>query len=258
MTAIEDPVYFGGIDLNSIDGWMTTRTSYRYPNRNVTNYSLANQDDSVTTSAYFSSKIINLEGIIAVAEKELLETAISSLRNILDPINQVLQLPIAGEQRKYKKTTVSSIAITDSNGGYCEVDIEFVSSNYYSYSITTTEALGVVNLTSGNKSYPVTFYGIGDQVPVITYTIDSLTSGQNKTVTFSNPGGDTISIQRTWSAGEVLIIDCDNKTVQISGEDIEFNGNFPKWQNGERFINYTDDFTARQVDINVTYYKRFK
>lgn len=255
---MSDPVYFNGVDLNSITGWRTTGTDpHRFPQREVTNYSLANSNKSVTTSAFYTGKTINVSGIIAVNGRELLDSSIAELRRILQAENAVLQLPVFGEQRKYFKVTTKNIALKNMGGGYVEIDIEFTSSEIYNYSITSTELLNIVNLTSGIKSYQVTVLGSGPQVPVITYTVDSFTTGTNRTVTFSNPtSGYSISIQRTWTAGEILIIDNRERTVQIAGEDVDFTGNYLEWTQGAGFINYSDDFTARQVDINVTYYKR--
>lgn len=259
IVTIAEPIYFGGVNILSVPGWMTTGLdTFRYPKRDVSDFPLAHSNKSVTTSAFYKGKPVNVRGVIRLSGREALDDALSTLRKILEPINQTLQLPISGNQRRYLRTTVNNIAISNVNGGYAEVDIEFTTSDPYNYGIITTEVLNVINLTSGNKSYPVTFEGTANQAPVITYTLDSFTNGSNRTVTFSDPQGNSISVQRTWVANEVLVIDCANRTVQVDGTDVDFTGNFPEWLPGlPDFINYTDDFTARQVDINVTYTKRY-
>lgn len=256
----QEPVYFGGVSLNIINGWMTTGVdTFRYPNRDVKNYPLAYTNKSVTTSGFYKGRPINVRGVLMLTSRNELDTAIGELRALLEPINQTLQVPISGIQRKFNLVTVANIGFTNVAGGYIAVDIEFTTTDPFTYALQSTEVLNVLNLTSGNKSYPVTFEGTARQVPIFTYQIDSLTNGTNKTVTLINPISPSkqIAVQKTWVAGEVLIVDCLNQTVQISGIDTEFTGNFPDWARGSGFINYTDDFTARQVDINVTYTKRY-
>ena len=259
MQMLNDVLLFNGVNLLSVAGSSFVGTdTFRYPKRNVTNSPLANADNSVTTSAFYQGKPVNIRLMIARNSRDDLDASISELRRLLEPINAVLQIPIQGTPRKYNECTVSNIACKDVAGGYISVDIEFLSADPTYYDITTTTLLSVANLTSGNKSYPVTVYGTAKQLPVITYTLDSFTTGSNRTVTFTNPAtGASLSIQRTWIAAEVLTIDCFNRTVQVDGTDVDFSGNFLEWGIGTGFVNYTDDFAARQVDISIVYYKRY-
>lgn len=259
MQMLNDVLLFNGVNILSVPGSMVTGIdTLRYPKRNVTNNRLANVDNSVTTSAFYDGKPVNIRLVITRSTRDDLDAAVSELRRILEPINAVLQIPIQGTPRKYNKCTVSNIAFKDVGGGYAAVDIEFLSSDPFYYDTTPSTMLSVANLTSGNKSYPVVVYGTARQLPVITFTINSLTTGSNRTVAFTNPiSGATISIQRTWAALEVLIIDCLNRTVQISGVDVDFTGNFLEWDIGNGFLNYTDNFTARSVNISSIYYRRY-
>lgn len=259
MQMLNDVLLFNGVNLLSVPGSSFVGSdTFRYPKRDVTNSVLANADSSVTTSAFYQGRPVNIRLIITRSGRDDLDASISELRHILEPINAVLQIPIQGSPRKYNKCTVSNIAFKDIAGGYISVDIEFLSSDPFYYDINPSTMLSVANLTSGNKSYPITVYGTAKQVPVITYTVNSFTTGSNRTVTFTNPAtSTTITIQRTWTAAEILIIDCLNRTVQISGVDVDFSGNFPEWSVGDGALNYTDDFTARSVNISSIYYRRY-
>lgn len=260
MISYTEPVYFNGTSLQSIEGLTITGVdTFRYPNRDVQNSSLAFVDSSITTSAYFNSKPINIRGVIAVQGREILDTRIDSLRQVLDGSNKVLKVIVEESYRLFNKCTVKNIAFSNQAGGYIEFDSEFVSADPHSFNTVTTELLNVINLTDGLKSYPVTFYGTATQLPIITYTLDSFTNGTNKTVTFTNPlESKSLSVQRTWTAAEVLVIDNLNQTVKVNGTAVDFTGNFLEFATGSNFVNYSDDFTTRQVDINVTYTKRFK
>lgn len=260
MISMDEPVYFNGVNLYSIAGLRVTGIdTFRYPNRNVQNSALAFADNSVTTSSYFNNKPINIRGVIAVSGRELLDTQVDSLRQAIDGQNKVLKVIVENSYRLFNKCTVKNIALSNQAGGYIEFDIEFVSAEPYSFNTTTTEVLNISNLTSGDKSYPVTFYGTATQVPIITYTLTSFTNGTNKTVTFIDPlNSRSLSVQRTWTAAEVLVIDNLNQTVKVNGTAVDFTGNFMSFATGANFINYTDDFSTRSVNINVVYTKRYK
>lgn len=256
---VQEPVYFGAISLNTINGWMTTGVdTFRYPNRDVKNFPLAYTNNSLTTSAFYTGRPIHVRGVLMLTSRNELDDAIGELRVLLEPINQTLQIPVSGRQRQFYKVTVANISFADVKGGYISVDIEFTTTDPNSYETITTEALNIIALTSGNKSYPVTFAGTGRQVPTFTYTLVSATNLTNRTVTFINPlTNKSIAVQRTWVAGDILIINGLAQTLQVNGVDTTYSGNFLDWARGAQFINYTDDFTARQVNINATYIKRY-
>jgi hypothetical protein len=259
MIFMNEPILFNGNDIVQVPGWRTTSTdTYRYPTRNLTSYALAYDNKAVTTSGFYTSKPLNIAGVLTTGSRELLDDSITELRRILEPINKTLRLPISDGQREYRNVSVSNMAISNVAGGYAEINIEFQTTDFYSYDLVETTVLDVVNLTSGNKSYPVVFDASAPQAPIIEYTVDSATSAINREVTFLNPStGVSITVQRTWTANEVLVIDCENKTVEVDGDAVVFTGNFPEWHRGNQFINYTDAFVERQVDILVRYTKRY-
>lgn len=258
MITTTDPIYFGGVSILTVPGWMTTGTdTFPYPSRDVRNSHIANSNLSVTTSAFFTGRKLGVRGVIARSRREELDSSISELRRILKSKNQTLQLPVFGEQRQFYQVTVSNIAFKDVRGGYAEIDIELTATDPYSYKLTSVQPLDLVNVTVPTKSTQITFNGTASQVPIITYAIDSLTGGTNKTVTIQNEAtGVSISVQRTWSASDVMVINSYAKTLTVNGTDTEFTGNFPEWDSGLGGILYTDTFSTRQVDLRVAYTQR--
>lgn len=254
-----EPIYFDSVDLNSITGWLTTSTvSYRHPQRVVSRFGLVNNDNAIVDSAYYNGSTVTIEGIITADGRENLDSSISELKELLEPINVDLELMISGERRKYIETTMTNIVISDVNGGYAKISIEFATKENVSRSISATSLYSVANLTSGDVSYPVIFAGTAKQLPVITITFDSGTPTANRTITVENPAtGKTISVQTGWTATDVLIIDCDNKTVTQNGIETVYQGNFLEWASGAGHINFSDDFTTRQIDIAISYTKRW-
>lgn len=258
MQMLTDPVYFNSIDLNLVPGvtW-TGFDTFRTPTRDIKNYSLAYENSSVTPSAFYTNKKINLRGVITRSTRDLFDASLDTLRQYIDNREATLKLPQSGAYRQYT-ATVSNIGISGIAGGFGEVDIEFLCSDPFGYDTSTTTVLSVSGLTSGNKSYPITVSGTAKQQIKITLLINSLTNGTAKTITLSNPiAGTTITIIRDWAALETLVIDPSTKSVTVSSASVEFTGNLSEWSPGAGFINYTDNFTARNVDITGIYTKRY-
>lgn len=257
IMTITDPIYFGGVNLNSINGWLTTGTdTFRYPTRKVNTFNLTQSDSSVTTSAFFTGRNINIRGIIRVYGRENLDDSLGELRRILEPINQVLQLSVSGNSRKFYNVTTSNISISDVSGGMALIEIEFITSDPFNYALTTTQALNISNLTTTPIDYSLTFDGTTTQLPIITCTIDTITASTVTGMTFSN-STQSITIDRTWTALDILVIDCQAQTVTVNDTVVNFTGNFLEFSKGINYLRYSDEFTARQVDINVIYTKRY-
>jgi len=258
MQMLTDAVYFNNIDLNLVPGiTLTGFDTFRTPTREVNNYSLAYENSSVTPSAFYTSKKINLRCVITRSTRDSFEQSLDTLRKYIDNREAVLRLPQSGAYRQYT-ATVSNIGISNVSGGFGEIDIEFLCSDPFGYATSSTTLLSVSGLTSGNKSYPITLNGTAKQLLKFTLTVNSLTSGTAKTVTVSNPtAGTTVTIIRDWAAADVLVVDPITKVVTVAGAPVEFTGNLSEWSPGAGFINYTDNFTARNVDISVIYTERY-
>lgn len=259
MRTLTDEILFDNFNLLSISNVHLSSTDpNRFPTRKVHNSPLANTDGSVTTSAFFEGRVVNISLYITELNRELLDDAISTLRRRTNGVNKTLKMPISSAYRNFYNVTLQNMAISNIKGSYAEINLEFLASDPFSYDVITTEVQNVLNLTSGDKSYPIYLEGTAPQLPVITYTLDSFTGSNGINVTFTNPATSTsITVSRSWTAADVLVVDCFNHTVEVNGDPVEFTGNFLEFTAGDQHFNYTDGFTERQVDINFTYRKRY-
>lgn len=259
---LTDPYYFGGLNLLSVQGLtITGNTLFRSPEIRLGSSPIGSEDFSATSSSFLSGRVFNVEGVIIRSSRELLDESIHDLNKILYQTKQVLQLPVRGSQMQLKNVSLVNIAYQNVAGGYIKFDAELFADDPAIYSISETAILAVANLTSGNKSYPVTIEGNTKQYPRFTLTLDSFTGTGNRSITLTNPAtSESLVISRTWTAADQVTIDClpGQQSVQVNGADIEFNGRLPYWSPGSLvYINYTDTFTARQIDITAHYYKRY-
>lgn len=251
-------VKYNGYDLDLIDYFTITGvTSYAPPNRNVNPNKLAEADKSVITSDYYSHKIIEVKGYIHAPSKASLELVMDTLNGKLDYREQDLVIPQSGTFREYT-ATMQNIAVSEQGGGFAEVLIVFMCSDPFGYETTYTTALTVSNQTTNNTSKVVTIDGNTDQLPIITITFDSLTGGSGADFSIENgTRGETITFTRDWVALDVLTINCETGVASVGGSVVDFVGRLPILSKGSNTLIFDDTLTARQIDISITYRKRY-
>lgn len=261
VLTMTDPIYFAGVNLLTVSGLtITGYDPFRTPEIRVDTSPVSTEDFSSTGSMFLSGRPFNIRGIIARPSRELLDESIHDLNKILYQTRQTMQMPVRGAQMQLKNVTLTNIAYQNVAGGYIEFDAEFLADDPAIYAVSETALLAVSNLTSGDKSYPITIEGTTKQYPRFVLTLDSFTGTGQKSITINNPATDqSIIVARTWTAADILTIDClpGQQYVKVNGVDVDFSGNFPYWNSGLGYINYTDTFTARQIDITMHYYKRY-
>lgn len=246
-----------GFDLNSIAGLQIVSTNpYVFPVRALSTMPIASSDKSANVAANLQGKDILVRGNIRRASRDLSEQSLATLYEALMPRNASLIFRQGGELRRYTVTT-KAVNPSDAAGSFITFEIIFEAADPYGYAVATTTLLSQLGVTSGDKSYPVTVLGNTEQYPTFTLTLNSVTNGEAKTITLINPANEQqISVTRTWVPTDVLVVDTVTPLVTVNGDVAEFEGAPPEWAKGAGHVNYTDNFTERNINIVGTYYKR--
>lgn len=249
-------VYFNSNDLGAIENFAITDVRVEgVANRTLYDAKIANADKSVVSGANWHSKRIEIIGVISNTDKSGMETTIGTILSKCQELNKVLQLPYGGETKQFT-ASYETIEVRNPVGGFAEIGITFLATDPFAYDTTYTTVVTSNNLTTNNQSFGLTISEGFVQLPVITITIDSVT-GSTADLYFSNLTNDeNITINRTWTANEVLVIDSENMTVKVDGVEVDYSGYIPFLSNGYNSLWYSDEFTTRQVDISVKYRKR--
>lgn len=230
---------------------------YRYPQRNLANLVLANSDKSVTSSAYFESKKINIQAEIGQDTRELLDAAIDTLYQYLAGIEKALVISSGSGTRSWT-ATLENISITDALGGHAVVEIQFLCADPFGRDVNSTSLFSTALTGSSSETSFVTSGSAPFQQPIITITLSALTGGTSKVVTIGNhDNGQALSISRSWTAGDVIVIDCQAKTVKVNGTEVAFTGAIPEWARGAGIMDYSDTLTTRTRTMSAVYYKRY-
>lgn len=253
-------VIFSGVDLSTLPGVEIIKIDHhKRPVRTNNRQKLARQDGKKLIRSDYDERIIAVQAVLRGTSRANYEQNRDNLFLYLEPQEATLRVPQSGGNRDYT-CTVDNIDYTDDPvGGFSVVLMQFVASNPPFGKDTSNTTGSNSRFTGASKTE--TFVAIGGTVealPVITVTLHSGTGLTSKYIEIENPAtAKAIRITRTWVAGDILIIDCENKTVKVNGTTVDFTGVFPTWRPSDTQLAYEDNLTTRDVTVNMVYKKRW-
>ncbi len=250
---------FGNVDITALPGIeLLFRDVNSYPSRKLTTHKVARADHSITTSAEFSDKIIDLVGNLKGIEGSRSD-AESKWQTVLSYLNQREQPLVISRFGQDVQYTATLSRVSDKwTGGLLEWSLGFLCADPVGYDTGSLVLLQSTTITTATSNQIVAVGGSHYASPVIQVVIGSGTGLTNQSVTVKNAEiGQGITVTRTWAAGEILQVDCLNKLVSVNGSFVDYSGAFPKFFPGTRSIGYIDTFTTRNITLSATYVKRY-
>lgn len=259
MAMISYPVYFNNINLESIEGLTVLKTDpYKLPRRKLTIFELARTSKSKINTGFFNDKAIMVRVGISRKTRDLVEQSDEALTAILQDLEKDLVVRQAGDQRRYTASLEDKI-YKHEGGSYLEIDIIFRLSDRYGYDLDLTELISATGRTLYNYTDSFTIAGNAkDQAPVIKITLNSVTGATNKNIVLTNPAtGESLTVNRTWEAGDVLVMDAQAGIVTVNGDEVDYDGTILYYPPGIGYLQYTDGFATRSIRNYSYYYKRY-
>lgn len=257
MSLLKRGVYYNNYNLENIPGLTLLELNpYGSSERELYKSSLANADGEVISGENYRGKIVEIKGYLVLADRYLMEQTLETLRGKLNYRNKILQVEMSNDIREFTATP-GALILEDTKGGYTKFTIPFYCTDPHNYAVGYTTALDVSSLTNNEQSYTPEFDGNDEQLPYITYTIDSI-SGGTGTVYFDNDTrSESMRITRTWEVGDILIIDAEVGTVKVNGTEVDYSGPIIRFNPGSNSFTYNDTFTTRSIDLIIDYRKRY-
>lgn len=249
-------VTFNGTSLTTVSGLEVIATDPHRPAPRTLNMDeLAQTDKSSVSNAFYYNRKIHVMCTINRTTKANLQSSLRDLEAILQAVEATLNFSIAGVSTDFTATK-SNLSVSNMSGGFCEVDIEFICSNPTGYANSSTTLYNYAALVGSAYQFAVKWSGNVKQQPVITITINSLLGGTSKTITVGNATTlEAVSVQRTWTASDILIVNCKTKTITINGTEVDYTGKIPEFE-GSQKISYADDISHRNIAVNIVYQQR--
>lgn len=252
-------VSFDGFDLNSGDFRTRTYSPSGAPSRSIRLSDLARQDGAKQVFQKFEAQKLFVEGQISCISMSALDDAIDDLKSALRVESGVLEIGYGSGVRRWT-CTAENIVINrgQENISFTPFSIEFSSESPFATDGTTDSYLVSQNCTDATKFFPFTVLGTYDIAPQITITVNSFSPTSDKTITLGN--GDTsqfLDITATFTAGDIITVDCDTYRVFHNGTFIRSSGQFPSFKVGSQSLDYADDGTTRDIDVSLDAERRY-
>lgn len=225
------------------------------PDKDAKLFAIAHANKSSIPFVSYPRRKITLAG-------QVIHTTISGLDSTLDTFkgyfvgtDKNLDIDYRGGTRRYV-ATVNGLAIDRPQGlTYANFSVELLCTEPFGKEIAQTVALQANGRTLSSYTDAHTFRGTAPaQLPIITITINTVTSGNNSIAFTNAANGQGITItEQTFVANDVIVINCVEKKVTKNGNEIDFLGAFPEFAPGARSMTYSDGFAARNFNISVVY-----
>jgi hypothetical protein len=253
-------ISFDGHDLQTANIASQVIPHESGPDKTMEAFALAHANLSVIPFIDYPSKTIILAGEIVGSSITDLDSRIDSFKSYFNNAGANLDIGWAGSTRRYIATAKEPIINRDGGLAHANFTVVFMCTTPFGMDTSTTPIVNATGRTlSGYSDNFTVAASAPEQLPVITYTLTAFTGTNPLSVTFGNSAnGQSLVINRTWTAGDVVVIDCGAKTVKINGVLFDASGAFPVFGSGAQTITYTDGFTTRTFNVNIVYTARYK
>jgi phage-related protein len=168
--------------------------------------------------------------------------------------NKLLSFIYAGDDRHFTGTPSEPVE-SEWIGGFKRMSLIFDCHDPFGYSPNYTTS-SVSAQTASSISTSPSWNGTYSALPIITIDINSLTVSNPGTITVQS-GSGTVAITRTWTAGELLIVNSETGKITVDGVEVPYSGILPRFTETQKSTTYTDNFTARNIDLEVKYKARY-
>lgn len=249
-------VTFDGTDLSTLSGVdLYNHDTNKLPTRQININKIARKDLSIVTSAEYVSKEITVYLDVCSSTRAGTEATLASIKGYITKPNGLLVISQGGNDIEYT-ATMNEFSVSWL-GPQAVVTIVFIASTPIGKQSTSVLLNSLPNITTSTTSQALTVTGSAVAYPVITVSITTVTGATNKSIILENRLiGQGITVTRTWANLDVLVVDSLNLTATVNGGAVDFTGVFPQFDVGAGQLNYTDNFTTRNVALTSYYQPR--
>lgn len=248
-----DPATKTGINTNVIE-------HTNLPDSVAELYIKANASDSDVPDQEYPSKTIRLGGTIHGDDQADLDDRIDAFKGYFAVRKKNLDIVYGSGTRRYTVLKVNSDSVVRQDKAlFATFSFELVCKPFGFDTSTTNLWAAKTGFTSATFTETPTVGGNAPfQLPIITITVNSLTgTGDYVQISNDNNGQELLLYGYGIQTGDVIVIDCVERSVTLNDVEVLPYGTFLELTPGANSITYTDGFTTRNVDVEAVYTKRW-
>jgi len=229
------------------------------PDRVINAVRLALADGEKFDSSTYANKRITIRGHFYASSRAEYEKGRDALLSAFESdVVTRLEFEQSDEQRQYYGT-YENIIFDFKESGFVLVNIVYRATDPFGQSVAlstfydsnVTDEIYEVIETGGN------IYAL----PKISMTVNGIDDDEaDRTLSMTIAQGSktyNIQITRAWSAGESMVIDSKKQRVYVNGRRVDYSGRLPLLYKTNTFrFNFTDA-ASFDVDLNISYNKRW-
>lgn len=202
---------------------------------------------------YFRQKVITLVGTLKASNREALENRIDEMKRALGRPNKNLDIKVNWVIRRAEASCLNLDRLFNREHyhiTFIPFVVEFRLVSEFSKELQRNNQ-NFTNLTA-NLTEEITNLGSVRTNPILSILLNSTTATE---ITFTI-GNNSLVISDTFSASDVINIDCEAKRVTVNSMDVDFSGTFPILEVGTN--SYTISVNGiNDYNTNLSYFNNF-
>lgn len=250
---------FGGFDLSTVSPYLEfdRRDANTTPKRTLDMEPMARSSVKKLLGASYSERIIPITGHVKAPSRDEADHVRDLLLMHLQATQANLDIVVSGALRSYSATYQNDVW-TNIEGGLVTFTINFLAADPFGFDGSSVLIPFSNPQTAAINDTAVTWDGSWWAEPAIVVLLNSGTGLTSKTISVSNPDtGEIISITRTWTAGDTILVDTLARNVFVNSVIIDYVGVFPRWFPGAGTVRITDTLTTRSLTVSGSYVRKW-
>lgn len=237
----QDDIVFDGYSLQNT-GFITSSINYEeLKNIELNTFKYSRIDGGGVLSKYYRGRQITIKGTIKADTAAAFATLIDEVKKNIRLTEGNLDIrPIGSTEVRRIKATLTNLDLPRQhfNITFCEITLVFTTAEPFFYAVTNQSI--TFEAKTGNFTEDMTHEGSAEKSPRVYFVFGAGTTATALTIT--DPDGRVLTVTTAITNGDVVLVDGDNKVVELNGTEIDFSGSFPIFSPGGN--NFTVGFTG--------------
>lgn len=222
------------------------------PSRRVEQSDVARGNGVNVSDVFETDWTIKAEGTIFHDSYAELNAYLETIKKDLLSQDFIVDIVRSGVLRRFPNCTVTNFGkMFSSRESYditrCPFKLEFVNEGRAVDFAYTSQ---VATLTTSPDTDSVTTSGNAAAKGIFILVVNAANSVSEIAIE-NETNGHKMTITRSFSAGEALVIDGEAMSVQVNGTEVDFTGQFIELEPGENIIRYTVTSTSHTIDATI-------
>ncbi len=250
-------ITFNGLDMNDLVNYWVEDIPHEVTAKPEINLQkIARTNESVLLKKGYGIKTIKIAVIVQDSTLAGMDSRMDDFKETIEASEKNLDIEYASGTRRYVAT--GYIEDIDRRTRWARVTLRLECYKAFGEDTSATSE-SFAGKTTSPYTDDIEIGGNAPAKPDITITVNSFTGSSDRFIQIKNTvTGEYVKVTRDdWAADDIVQIYTGLAIVTVNGNVTQYLGIMPVWNPGDNDWEYSDDFSARNVDIDFSYKKRW-